>query len=314
MNGKSSYALVGAFVIALTTAFIWGALWISSGGRSNNVENYLIYMEESVSGLNIDSPIKYRGVDVGSVEQISIDNKNPNRIRLVVGIQEGTPLNASTVATLEYQGLTGIANINLKTQQNADLPLVNQSTEVYPVIPSKPSLLSRLDDDLPDMISDLTTTIENVNDLLSANNREGIQKVVSNLASFTTTLAQHSAQVESVFDHTDTLLENTSAASVGLPELVQQYASGAEKLNRLLGDIEKIGTSLVSTSTDIEGTISASGNDLKHFTSATLPELADAVTELKQVSANLRRMSELLANNPSALIYRRDTTRRGPGE
>ena len=82
MLSKSNYALVGAFVLVLGAAFIWAVLWISAGGPPQSFDRYLIYMTESVSGLNVDSPLRFRGVDVGKVEKIEIDLENPQRIRL----------------------------------------------------------------------------------------------------------------------------------------------------------------------------------------------------------------------------------------
>ena len=48
--------MVGAFVLILTTAFIWGMLWISVGGPPQDYDRYLVYMMDSVSGLNVDAP------------------------------------------------------------------------------------------------------------------------------------------------------------------------------------------------------------------------------------------------------------------
>ena len=55
MISKSSYAVTGVFVLVLGVVFIWGVLWISSGGRPLDFDRYLIYMTDSVSGLNVDA-------------------------------------------------------------------------------------------------------------------------------------------------------------------------------------------------------------------------------------------------------------------
>jgi phospholipid/cholesterol/gamma-HCH transport system substrate-binding protein len=48
--------LVGAFVLVLGAAFIWGILWISAGGTPQSFDRYVVYMTDSVSGLNVDAP------------------------------------------------------------------------------------------------------------------------------------------------------------------------------------------------------------------------------------------------------------------
>ena len=73
MKAKTSYALVGLFVLLLSTAFIAALLWLTTGGPPKDYDFYVVYMTESVSGLSVDAPVKYKGVNVGRVRDIRLD-------------------------------------------------------------------------------------------------------------------------------------------------------------------------------------------------------------------------------------------------
>jgi phospholipid/cholesterol/gamma-HCH transport system substrate-binding protein len=106
--------LVGAFVLTLGAALIAGVLWLASGGSwQKQYDLYLAVVDESVAGLNLNAPVKYNGVDVGKVQDITLDSANPQQVRLLFAIEYGAPIREDTVAVLKTQGLTGIAYVEL---------------------------------------------------------------------------------------------------------------------------------------------------------------------------------------------------------
>ncbi|MDH3788941.1 MAG: MlaD family protein [Xanthomonadales bacterium] len=297
MISKTSYALVGAFVLILSAALIWGVLWISSGGPPQDYDSYLVYMTDSVSGLNVDAPVKFKGVDVGKVQQISIDAENPDRVRLVLLVRRGTPITEDTVANLEYQGLTGIANVNLSGGWGDSLPLGRRESDELPVIPSRSSIFSHLDLTLSDLLYNLIETSASLNDLLNEENRANVSRSIENIANLTEKFADQSRQLDGIIEDLAATLENTRAASVGLPELILQFSRSAESISEMA---DQIGAVSENFATDINTT--------------TLPEIGAMVHELRLAAENLRRMSEALVENPSVLIYGSPEPRPGPGE
>ncbi len=314
MTSKSSYMLVGAFVLVLGAAFIWGILWISAGGKPQSFDRYVVYMTDSVSGLNVDAPLKYRGVDIGKVEQIGIDPKNPERIRLLLQVRQGTPINAETVASLEYQGLTGIANVNLSGGKAGSPPLKTLPGEDYPVIKGRPSIFSRLDETLDKLLTNLIDTSSSVNALLGEENRANVSRAIKNVTTLTENLAQQSSHLQNIMAHLQVTLENTDSASAEFPQLVQQFTHSAEAITRMADEIRGVGKNLSAASANIEATVDASGDGLVDFARTTLPEINQMFNELKLAAENLRRMSEALAQDPSMLIYGAPAPQPGPGE
>ncbi len=283
MNSRVNYVLVGIFVLALGVALIAGVLWLGVGGpRRENYEDYLVYMTESVSGLSVDSAVKYRGVDVGRVREISIDPSDPERVRLLLEVRRGTPIKEDTVAVLEMQGLTGIANVNLTGGSRDSPPLQARAGEEYPVIRSQPSLLGRLDQQLSKLMENITVTSQRVNALLGEDNRAAIKQTLAHLELLAGTLAKESQHLAAGLEDFAGTMRNAREATARLPALVAELDRGASALERAAG--------------------------------STLPETDALLADLRQAADNLRRLSQDLARDPSILIYGAPRPVPGPGE
>src|SRR5690625_5577071 len=113
MESRVSYAAVGAFVLILSTALIGLGLWLGSDVSVQNQSRYSVYFTESVSGLYTNAPVKYHGVIVGRVEQMALARQDPQRVHVILAINEGTPIKIDTKAKLDPQGVTGVVYIEL---------------------------------------------------------------------------------------------------------------------------------------------------------------------------------------------------------
>src|SRR5574341_1438561 len=113
MEPKVNYTLVGLFVVLFTAGLVSVVLWLGKGEYRMAYDRYYAYMTESVSGLSVNSPVKYRGVEVGRVKEIILNPDNPEEVRLTLDIARGTPVKEDTLAALDIQGLTGLAIVNL---------------------------------------------------------------------------------------------------------------------------------------------------------------------------------------------------------
>src|SRR4051812_13246110 len=113
MDEKVNYATVGLFVIILFAAFILSVIWLSAGFNTVTYTTYQVYMKESVAGLNVDSSVKYNGMDVGYVKDIQLSQRDTHIIVLWLNIKKGIPITMGTTATLKTQGITGIMYVAL---------------------------------------------------------------------------------------------------------------------------------------------------------------------------------------------------------
>lgn len=215
MNGKTNYTIVGIFVICLITAIVLAIIWLSSGFSFEHYTTYLVNMQESVSGLNIDSAVEYNGVNVGSVKDIELNPKAPKIVELLLSVKNSTPITRGTVATLATRGLTGLVYVALK-DKNTDLhKLIAKRGEPYPIIPTAPSIFVRLDTALTQLNDSFHQISQSIQSVLDKDNQKSIKNTLTNLQVVTKTLADNSKKLTDI-------LTNTSRASQQLTPLIQE--------------------------------------------------------------------------------------------
>lgn len=216
MDPKVNYFVVGVFVVILTAATILFSLWMIFGANQKTYRDYLIYMFEPVIGLNVEAPVKFNGVNVGSVTGIHLQPDNPEEVVVQVEVQTDTPISVDTKATMMSQGITGLAFINLKGGDAHSAPLKALPGQKIPVIQTSPSLFFRLDSTISDLSSALTQINRNLVQVLGQTNRDNLAKILGSLATISDNLAHHTDQMDASLNALPLLLKNASEASVSL--------------------------------------------------------------------------------------------------
>ena len=307
MNTRTSYTLVGLFVLGLGAALVAGILWLGSGSAGRHYHTYVVYMTESVSGLSRDGVVKYRGVDVGRVREIRLDPDDPEQVRLLLDIEEGTPIKEDTVATLEVRGLTGLAYVNLAGGSRSAPPLSTLPDQPWPVIPSRPSVWGRLDRNIGTLLENLVDASRQLRGWLSDENRDLVMRTVANLETLSGALAQQSDRLGDASDDLLATLGYLRRASEQAPALV-------DDLRRTARAFEQTAHTFEATGSHLDRVIAARDRELVRFTANTLPETAAMVTDLRRTAANLRRFSAQLKRDPAILLRGAPPVTPGPGE
>jgi phospholipid/cholesterol/gamma-HCH transport system substrate-binding protein len=308
METKVNYALVGGFVLVLGAALIAGVLWLASGGGFQQRPTlYLALVGESVAGLNLNAPVKYRGVDVGKVRAIQLAPGNPEQVQLVFAIDRGTPIKEDTEAVLKTQGLTGIAYVELDGGTLASPLLRASAPGELPVIRTKPSLSARLENVLTTAMAKLDSTSDNVNKILSADNLASFKSMLADLSAVARTMEARKGSIDAALASAERTFANSARLSARLGPVVDQVGRSAEAFGKMSNE-----TALASA--NAARTIDAVGADMKRFTGEALPELERLLGELNVLSASLRRLSEKVEGSPGGLLWGRRQVPPGPGE
>lgn len=308
MEAKVNLAAVGAFVLVLGAALIGGVLWLSSGKAYRKAyDTYLVYMSESVSGLDRDAPVRYRGVQIGVVRRIALASGNVELVQLTLDIERGTPVKQDTAAVLRTQGLTGIAHIELAGGTRASPALETPPGEDYPVIRTGPSLMVRLDAAVTALLANLNRSSESVNLLLDEGNRGALKETLANLNVLSRTLAARAGAIDTGVANASRTMENTARLTAELPELVERIRKSADAFDRMANEAARAGASASST-------LESARAEARQFAGETLPEARALLTELRELTASLRRFSDQIERNPAMLIHGTPVSKPGPGE
>jgi len=303
-----NYALVGAFVLVLGAVLIAVVLWLAAGGAlQKKYDLYLAIEEESVAGLNLNAPVKYNGVDVGKVRDIRLDPVNPERVILLFAIERGTPIKEDTVAVLKIQGLTGIAYVELSGGARDAPPLTAAAGNEYPVIRTKPSLSARLENVLTNVLAKLDSTSNNLNALLSDENRAAFKSALADIATVAHTIAARKNALDAGIANAARTFENASRATAQVGPVIDRIGRSAEA-------VEKMGNEVARTSASAGKTVDTVGADVQRFAAETLPALERLLGELGTLTTSLRRLSEQTSRDPRGFLFGRKAVPEGPGE
>jgi phospholipid/cholesterol/gamma-HCH transport system substrate-binding protein len=179
METKVSYSLAGIFILTLLACIVFAVIFISSGFGNKEYAYYKVYMKESVSGLNLDSPVEFNGVNVGTISEMKINHQNPQLVELVLQIENDTPITVGTRAKLALRSLTGMTYLLLEDKGTDMRPLEKQTGEKYAVIATTPSILVRLDTTLTEISNSFRQLSTSFQSLLNKQNLQWIKEILN---------------------------------------------------------------------------------------------------------------------------------------
>ena len=321
MNPKVSFTLVGLFVIALGIALSAGVVWLSASTADKGYETYVAYLNESVSGLNLNASVNYNGVEVGRVRHIELDQDNPQQVRVVMEVESGVPIMEDTVATIASQGITGVSHIELSGGSSDSQPLQAGEGEEYPVIQTVPSLFTRLDQTISGLVVELTGTAASLTDvaerieaILSEDNQAAISGTLTNVEELT-------AKLEEIFLDVAVVVENVATASDQLPIIFEEvtdtigaYEDTADSFTEAGDAITETAEGIADAVDDISESLTTTLADLTPFSRGVPANFVSLVDELSQLSSSLRRVVQDVERNPNMLLFGRPEVSPGPGE
>ena len=152
METDRHYFIEGLFVIGLSVAAAFFFVWLSTSGHRDDVL-YRIHFNESVSGLALGDPVKFHGVDVGTVKVMTLDPADPRKVQVDVKLRKEAPVKTDTKASLKLKGITGVVFIELNGGTPNAQSLVAATPEgQIPEIASEKSGLASVIDQLPKVI------------------------------------------------------------------------------------------------------------------------------------------------------------------
>ncbi len=299
MNYKRHEILVGLFIVLLSAMGFALVLWLTVGFERNSYAFYYTILKESVSGLSVQSPVKYNGVNVGYVKDIDLDPKSPRHVILLLAIKRRVVIHKDAAASLNAQGLTGVAYIELRGGTPQAEVLTATPGHRYPIIRSAPSLMVRIDTTIRELSHNLSYLSTSLEHLLDSENRHYIDQTIKNMATVTRTLAKDSGNMHEILDKTNALLTQWAQISMKVPETLHATTQS-------LRDLSLGAKQFSSTSYQIQTLIPPARQ--------TLWMLNDSSEDLGQLIQSLQRLITSLNAQPSQLIRGRARGRLGPGE
>jgi phospholipid/cholesterol/gamma-HCH transport system substrate-binding protein len=156
METDKRYFVEGLFVIGFSIAAALFAAWLVNTGHRDDLV-YRVHFAESVSGLAVGDPVKFHGVDVGTVKTIELDSANPRLVQVDVSLRKDTPVKLDSKASLKLKGITGVVYIELDGGSPDSPSLLAATPEgQVPEIAYERSSVAAITEQLPMMLQKFT--------------------------------------------------------------------------------------------------------------------------------------------------------------
>ena len=301
METRANYVLIGAFTLLTTVFLLLFALWASNFSSSRDWRAYTVVFTEPVTGLTEGSSVQYNGLAVGTVESLSLDEKDPRRVIARLKLKVSTPGKADTRAKLSQQGITGVPFIQL-TGGSPTAPTLPQPADGSPpVIRTEPSALQNIADTANRLVARMDQLLSEENIQRISATLEHLEKTSSSLAARREDIGQ---LITNARDATAAMKATLATADGTLKGLDQNLV---QRLPGLLDRIDAAIAKLDATAGNANALIAENRPGLQRFTNDGLGQLGPTLAELRALIRDLRAVSQRLEGNPARYLLGRDT-------
>lgn len=283
MENKSHALAAGTFVLLLIALLVALATWLTRDTSERRL--YELSSAEAVTGLQPQAAVRFKGVNVGKVTAIGFDPEVAGNVLIRISIDSQTPVTSATFATLGFQGVTGLAFIQLDDSGDAKQRLATPPTGVPARIPMRQGLMSRLSEQGSSILLQLEESSRRINTLLAPDNQQKLIVAVEQLgqaaASISTLATQTGQALSPLIKNANATLQTMKDTSVRVGDSADKARDSAQSFKKMTERMnEKDGTL-----DDLAGTARA-----------------------------VNRVINTVGDNPQAFIYGSGAIPPGPGE
>lgn len=303
MENKAHALLAGLFTIALLAATVAIALWLQRD--DTEMVPYEIATKMSVPGLSPQATVRYRGLDVGKVDSIGFDPTVPGQILVRMLVQADTPVTQSTYGTLGYQGVTGIAYIQLDDDGSKPVRL-HSSEDKVARITLRPSLFDSLQSKGMEILTQAEELTRRVNLMLGPDNQKMILSTFQSVSQAANRLEAIPRQLQPTLEKLPALADQTSQTLASVDTLAKNVGDLSKNLNALSSSLQQPDGAVDKLTVTIDQ-VGAVANRLE---TEVLPLTHDARSTLRA----LNRTIDTFREQPQSLLFGADGRAPGPGE
>lgn len=322
MENKSHAFAAGAFVLVVAALLTALAAWLTRDTVEQRV--FEISSAEGVTGLQSQAGVRYKGVMVGRVTDIALDSVQRGNVLVRIAVNDSAPITTTTFATLGFQGVTGLAFIQLDDSNTASPALEGSGNKVQR-IPMRASMFSRLTDQGGNLLSQLEQASVRVNGLLAVDNQKQLMAAIGNLG-------RAAASVTALTEHADQVLgPKTGPDAVSLPRMAAQADATLKSMqataDRLGVSADAVRTSAAEfqrtsrrmnepggTLDKIAQSTEALAHTSRQVNAQLVPRLSRATEDAARAVRQVGRAADSVGDNPQSLLWGKGAATPGPGE
>lgn len=288
MENKARYTTVGLFVLTFVIAMVAFILWLARYDVSDiTAKEYRLYSKSSVSGLNKNSIVQYKGLDIGTIKEIRVNPKDLEEIEIILNITNPELIKTNSYAIIESQGVTGnkLIEISGGTQE---AEILEDKNKPFMIIPLKKSFMEKITSSAGTITTDIEALLQKIELLLNEKNMKNIEGILENGN-------KSSQNLNLILKKTNSLIETS------LPNTLNNIDTMTTSINNVVkDDISKVAKQIDVLSQNFNN-ISI---DVQEIISQDLKSLLKDLQKTTKSSQNIDEVLEKLENT----IEKVDTT------
>lgn len=307
MENKSHALMAGLFTITLLAAAVLLALWFNQD-RVDRVP-YEMATRLSIPGLNPQAAVRYRGLDVGKVDDIRFNPKVPGEILVQISVNPDTPIMQSTYGTLGYQGVTGIAFVQLDDDGSKPVRLPSDKKHLAR-IEIRPSLLDKIQTRSAAILEHMEQVTERFDTLLAPANQKSMIDAFDNVSKTAHEFESIPRQLNPTLASLPAMTEQMQQTLASVATVSQQAAVFADNLNLLTGKLQAPDGALTKITSSAEQ-LSTLADSVEQDA---LPRVNLLTNEARSSVRALNRSLDKFNEQPQSILFGTPDPSPGPGE
>jgi phospholipid/cholesterol/gamma-HCH transport system substrate-binding protein len=279
------------------------------------------FQKMSVNGVNEGADVKYQGVRIGKVVSLEVNPEDLRSILICVKIKKGFPVKKDMGAALQYAGITGLRFVEISGGTNEA-----ENLEPGGRIMTKKGLGEKAED----IVLNIDSVVEAINDMLNKENRDKISQLLTNLEKsasvISETLAQKKENLGNSIENIDAITTQLKEVAAGMnafvdyintiseripPEKVEEMVANADRLIKNISDRfseKEVGKTLERLNTFIE-TATVSIKKIEGSFHDVENELTVTLADVRESLENISRFTRDLSEDPTILLRKRPEKR-----
>jgi len=229
METRANYVVIGLLTLVTIVGAFGFVFWLQHSGGVGDRTFYRVVFDGPAQGLRTGGAVLFNGIRVGEVTDLRLNPKNPRQVMATVSVALNTPVRTDTQASLNYQGLTGIAALSLKGGAPDAPVLVAKEGETAPVIAVDPEAAQDITESAREVLQKINSVV--------IENQESVRAAIKNIDAFTAVLAKNSERFDHILAGLDGLIAGTDGKPGEIAEAVKAFHSLAENLDKRTAEL-----------------------------------------------------------------------------
>lgn len=305
MVTRAQKVRLGVFLVV--AALILGVLVVVIAGRQIMQKRdvyYIAYENVSVNGLNVGGQVRYKGILIGRVDEITVDPDDVSRIIVTISVQADTPIKADMKATLVPVGITGLKLIELEGGSN-EADFLEPGDTIDPGVSMFDSITAKAED----IADKLEAALNNLVELTDEDNQQRVENILQSIDDI---IADNKQPVHDAINGADSLVMILTRVSVKADSVVSslQMIARSPHIYNTLANVDSMTTQLVNARVDqtikkIDSVVERTDfviRNLNYILDNSANDILATIESLRETMESLNEFSRQLEEDPTVLL------------